>query len=353
MSGTSMDAIDVAICEIKGAGPGARVHLRSFRSFDYSPELASRLRNLESTVRELAEVNILVAEEFALAVAAASEELGLDLVGSHGQTVYHYSSMPGALKATLQVGDGDVIAERLAIPVVSDFRMGDIAAGGEGAPLTPYADFVLFGARPGLAVLNLGGIANLTILDRELSDVTGYDTGPANAPLDWIARAEFGIAFDRDGEIARSGEPRPGLVEELVRADAFVAQTPPKSTGSEVYGALFVERLREHSGASGADLLRLATEFVVASIACQVPPHVQELVLAGGGSANRFLRELLESRLPDRKVAVSDDHGIPFRAREAMAFAILANDTVCGLATSLPAVTGARRTRALGKLSLP
>jgi anhydro-N-acetylmuramic acid kinase len=296
---------------------------------------------------------VLVGEAFAAAISASAGGLELDLIGSHGQTIYHYSRLPGAMRTTLQIGDGDTIAERLGVPVVSDFRSRDIAAGGEGAPLTPYADFVLFGGRSGVAVLNLGGIANITLLGSRLEDVAGFDTGPANAPLDRIARSEFGMRFDREGELARSGVHHPGIARRMVEADLYVQQAPPKSTGTEAYGDGFIGKLRAETGQSGSDLLRLATEFVAESIACQVPPGVEELILAGGGAANTFLHELLEARLTPCRVSVSDAYGVPAQAREAMAFAILANDAVCGLPTSLPRVTGAKHARTLGKFSLP
>ena len=354
ISGTSMDGIDVAICQISGAGPGATVKLERFATVPYEPKLAERLRRApDLSARDVAELNGVVGKAFAFAVTFVRVDLWVELVGSHGQTVYHHSRAPGAEKATLQVGDGDVIAQRLGIPVVSDFRAGDIAAGGEGAPLTPYADFVLFGGKPGRAVLNLGGIGNLTILADRLEDVTGFDTGPANAPLDRISRAEFGESMDRDGEHARAGDYDRKLLDQLLAEDAFLALAAPKSTGTEAYGEAFVAMLRARSGSTGADLLRLAAEYVVESVARQVPPSTGELILAGGGAANRFLHERLDQRLASCVIQMTDDYGVPIRAREALAFAILANDAVCGLPTSLPRVTGASGSRRLGKLSLP
>ncbi|MHB8637031.1 MAG: anhydro-N-acetylmuramic acid kinase [Fimbriimonadaceae bacterium] len=354
ISGTSMDGIDVAVCSIVGAGFEATVGLERFASVPYDTALAARLRAApDFKAQDVAELNILVGEAFATAVKSVGEGLSVELVGSHGQTIYHHSSVPGSLRASLQVGDGDILASRLGIPVVSDFRSGDIAAGGEGAPLTPYADFVLFGSLPGRAVLNLGGIANLTILGDRLADVTGFDTGPANAPLDRIARAEFGIPFDRDGLHARSGSYDANLLNRLLDEDAFVSAIPPKSTGFEAYGDAFVAMLRARCGVGGANLLRLATEYVVESVARQIPMATSELILSGGGAENAFVRERLGSRIAPHSVRLSDEFGVPARAREAMAFAILANDAVCGLPTSLPRVTGAAMARRLGKLSFP
>lgn len=349
-----MDAIDVAICNIRGAGSDAEVELVRFHSLDYPETLARRLRRApDLTARDAAELNMLVGRAFAQAVAEAAEGLTLDLVGSHGQTIYHHSRMPGAERTTLQVGDGDVIADCLRVLVMSDFRMGDVAVGGEGAPLTPYADYVLFGRTAGRAVLNLGGMANLTVLGASLDEVIGFDTGPANAPLDRISTADYGERYDAEGEHARAGSYDEALLKQLIDEDAFVAARPPKSTGFEAYGADFVETLRRRSGSSGADLLRLAVEFVVESVARQVPVRVAELLLAGGGARNRFLRKRFEERLAPCRVRLTDELGVPHQAREAIAFAILANDAMCGLPTSLPSVTGAARRRRLGKLSFP
>ena len=312
ISGTSMDGIDVAICRIAGAGPGALVALEEFSCIPYKAALSERLKAApDLTARDVAELNMLVGEAFAYALTLTGGESQIDLIGSHGQTIYHHSSVPGALKATLQVGDGDMIAERLGIHVVSDFRAADIVAGGQGAPLTPYADFILFGAVPGRAVLNLGGIANLTLLGKHLEDVRGFDCGPANAPLDRIANSEFGVPFDLDGAEARSGNYDPNLLIQLLDEDGFVAAPGPKSTGFEAYGVEFVKKLRARSGAAGSDLLRLATEYVVESIARQIPAETTELILAGGGVANLFLRQRLQERLAPRPIRRTDDLGVP------------------------------------------
>ncbi len=315
----------------------------------FSNAFANRI----SMLQDLAELNVLVGEAFASAVKSVANVPELDLIGSHGQTIYHHSRRAGALKATMQLGDGDVIAEQLNKPVVSDFRARDIAAGGQGAPLTPYADFVLFGGKRGRVVLNLGGIANLTILSEDIQDVRGFDSGPANAPLDRIALAEFGEKFDREGRHARQGTFDSPLLAQLLLEDPFLALNPPKSTGTETYGYRFVAMLREVSGASGNDLLRLATEYVVESIALQAPAGMKDLIIGGGGAKNTFLLERLRECVAPARVRLTDALGVPTQAREAMSFALLANDAISGLPTSIAGVTGASGPRILGKLCLP
>ena len=255
MSGTSADSIDVAVCRMAGQGGEVGVELLHYREHPHDLEVRRRVIGVAGLdVRGVAELHVLVGEAFAAACLATLEEAGLsptdiDLIGSHGQTVYHHSGVAGAIRATLQVGDGDVIAVRTGCYVISDFRARDVAAGGEGAPLSPIADAVLFGrgagGEPGRrrAILNLGGIANLTVLDDDPARVFGFDTGPANAPLDRLARRLSGGALgcDRDGRFARSGRVNEPLLAELLEDDPFLARRPPKSTGFEMYGDAFVD----------------------------------------------------------------------------------------------------------------
>ncbi len=368
MSGTSVDSIDVAICRI---GPGhAPVRLLHFAERPFDRTLKSRLtRVADLTVRDIAELHVLVGEAFAAACLVVLEEAGLDrddvdLVGSHGQTVYHHSSVPGALRATLQLGDGDVIAERLGLPVISDFRAKDIASGGEGAPISPRADLVLYGASTvggRRAILNLGGIANVTVLDSDPARIFGFDTGPANALLDRAAKRITGGQrnCDRDGLIARQGIVNEPLLAKWLAEDEFIQRAPPKSTGFEMYGDDFLKRAEALNGGLDANLIATLTEFTARSIALAferhilVDPPVDEIVVAGGGGANPTLMARIAENLVPRRVRRSEDYGIPSSAREAMAFAILADMALRGEASSLPSVTGARHAAVLGKLSFP
>jgi anhydro-N-acetylmuramic acid kinase len=357
LSGTSADGVSVALVRIRGAGPGAEVRVVRTGARRYPRGLAAALLRapfLEAP--EIARLSLAVADAFAAAVRGSTRGGSrLDLVGSHGQTIFH-----GGASGTLQIGEGDRIAERLRVPVVSDFRQRDVAAGGEGAPLTPYADFVLFGGRAGRAVLNLGGIANLTILGRSLEEVRGFDTGPANMVSDGLVAAAGGKKrFDAGGRLALRGRVLGDLLRWML-AHPFVRRRPPKSTGREEFGEPFLRALLQRAPrARPEDLLATAAEFTAATVALSIkrflPARLRpsEILVAGGGVRNAALLRALRRRLAPASVRSTAVAGIDPLAREAVAFAILANDAVAGLPTSLPAVTGARRAVTLGKLSFP
>jgi anhydro-N-acetylmuramic acid kinase len=372
ISGTSADSIDVAICRIKGSGlpradvSGAAVELLHYGEERYDPEVRRRILDVDRlNVRGIAQLHVKVGDIFARACVAAVLEAGLtsrdiDLIGSHGQTVYHHSSVPGAMRATLQVGDGDVIAEATGTLVVTDFRARDIAAGGEGAPISPLADLILFSSHGTArrAVLNLGGIANITVLDSDPARVFGFDTGPANSLLDRLARrlSRGELDCDRDSQFASAGQINEQLVETLMRTDPYLARKPPKSTGFEMYGEAFIDHVAALHGGVDANLMATLTEFTARTVAgafAQFVPAVDEVITAGGGVCNPVLIKRISELLAPARLLRSDDLGVPSQAREAMAFAILANEAIHGNATSLPAVTGARHGAVLGKLCLP
>ncbi len=373
MSGTSADSIDVAVCRMTGQGAEVGVELLHYREHPHDPEVKRRLIGPDGLdVRGVAELHVLIGEAFAAACRATLEEAGIptadvDVIGSHGQTVYHHSGIAGAIRATLQVGDGDVIAVRTGCPVISDFRARDVAAGGEGAPLSPIADAVLFARRDGegpdrrRAILNLGGIANITLLDDDPARVFGFDTGPANAPLDRLARRLSGgaLACDRDGQFARAGRVDDRLLADLLEHDPFPARRPPKSTGFEMYGDAFVDGAAGRHGGFDAGLMATLTEFVARTVALGIRqcdalgPPVEEIVAAGGGVKNPVLMERIAALVAPVPVRRSDELGVPSDAREAMAFAVLADMTLRGSAACLPPVTGAAAPKLLGKLSFP
>jgi anhydro-N-acetylmuramic acid kinase len=370
LSGTSADAIEAAICRITPADDRFAVELVRHSSHAHDPEVHACIAGAETLgVRRLTEMHCRLGRLFARAAQEAIAASGLkpeqiDLVGSHGQTVYHHSQVAGALRCTLQLGDGDCIAEATGLPVVSDFRARDIAAGGEGAPLTPIADWVLFrptGPHGRRAILNIGGIANLTILDDSPANIRGFDTGPGNALLDRLARRLSGgqLTFDADGRLAAQGTVNPHLLDRLLAEDPFLHRPPPKSTGFEMYGDALLEELIRRHGQADVDLLATLTEFTARTVAGALMDHLSpeqqpgEIVVAGGGALNPDLMRRLASAIAPRVLTRSDELGVPVQAREAMSFAILAHRTVLGLPSSWPALTGARRPVVLGKLSFP
>jgi anhydro-N-acetylmuramic acid kinase len=375
LSGTSADAIDAAVCRITPPDepvPGTlpRVELIAHTSHPHDPDVHGWIAAPESlSARHLAELHVRVGERFGEACLQAIEASGVglervDLVGSHGQTLYHHSHVPGAARCTLQVGDGDAIAELTGLPVVSDFRSRDIAAGGEGAPITPIADLLLFrpfGPHGRRAVLNLGGIANITLLDADPARIMGFDTGPANALLDRLARRLTGgrSSFDHDGRLAASGTVDPTLLERLLADDPFLKRSPPKSTGFEMYGDAMLDTLIARRGGADSDLLATLAEFTAQAIGRALADHVAsdrrpgELVIAGGGALNVDLVRRISAAVAPCVVTRSDALGVPSQAREAMAFAILAYRTALGEPCTWPAMTGVRHPVVLGKLSVP
>jgi anhydro-N-acetylmuramic acid kinase len=373
MSGTSADSIDVAICRMTGQGAEVGVELLHYGEHPHDPDVKRQLLGPDGLdVRGVAELHVLIGEAFAAACRATLEDAAIspadvDVIGSHGQTIYHHSGIAGAIRATLQVGDGDVIAVRMGCHVISDFRARDVAAGGEGAPLSPIADAVLFARRDGegpgrrRAILNLGGIANITLLGDDPARVFGFDTGPANAPLDRLARRLSGgaLACDRDGQFARAGRVDDRLLAELLEHDPFPARRPPKSTGFEMYGDAFVDGAAGRHGGFDADLMATLTEFVARTVAVGIRqcdalgPPVEEIVAAGGGLKNPVLMERIAALVAPVPVRRSDELGVPSDAREAMAFAVLADMTLRGSPAYLPPVTGADAPKLLGKLSFP
>ena len=338
----------------------------------HDPEVKRQvLRAADLDLRAIAELNVLLGEAFAEACLLSLEEASIspaevDLIGSHGQTVYHHSGVAGARRATLQLGDGDIIAVRTGRYVISDFRARDIAAGGEGAPLSPVADTILFAGRKlgkpcRRAILNLGGIANLTVLDDDPTRVFGFDTGPANAPLDRLARHLSGgeLACDQDGRFAGQDKSTSRSSAELLEKDLFLARRPPKSTGFEMYGDAFVAQAAKRHGGYDTDLMATLTEFTARTIAlglrqcAQFGPPIEEVVAAGGGVKNPALMERIAALIAPVPIRRSDELGVPSDAREAMAFAVLADMTLRGMTACLPPVTGATAPKLLGKLSFP
>ncbi|MFN0243867.1 MAG: anhydro-N-acetylmuramic acid kinase [Planctomycetota bacterium] len=369
LSGTSGDGIDVALVRmgLDPARAGEPVILESiaFDTLDFPVELGKRVRSaLDGAPLGLRE-SALLTRDLGWAFGAAARALALregrplDLVGSHGQTVYHHDGRETSGPATLQLGDGDFVAEAARAAVVSDFRSRDIAAGGEGAPISALADDLLFAHAPRpCGILNLGGMGNLTILRDDPATLSSFDTGPANALLDGLARRLYGAPYDKNGARALTGRARPELVDELMRHPFFDLR-PPRSTGRDTFGEAWVdgvvERARTHRGLRQEDLLATANTFVARTVQVAlerfVPDPLAVLCVAGGGIHNRALCAALATETRAELVA-SDDLGVPADAREGLVFAILAARCVLGRPVTRTTATGARAGRMLGKISL-
>lgn len=368
ISGTSADGIDVALCDFNLTdGEYHSYTPLGFHTERYDPELKKMIGAPHSlSVRDVAELDIKIGKSFADALSAVAKRSkvaldSIDLIGSHGQTIYHHSSTPNAQRATLQLGCADTIAVETGIPVVFDFRRKDIIVGGEGAPLTPFSDFYLYRSQTAKrAILNLGGIGNITVLADTVEAVRGFDTGPANAPLDrLVALYTNGKEhYDVDGKIALSGTVSPKLLKELLAADSYVKQAPPKSTGFEMYGDSFVRfAVGLNGGQVNAELIATMTEYVAQTVAISIKQFVSvqltELILAGGGAHNGALRKAIERAVHPIAVKRSDEIGIQGDAREAIGFALFGLFAVLGKTSSIPGVTGAKQGMCLGKIAFP
>jgi anhydro-N-acetylmuramic acid kinase len=363
MSGTSMDAVDAVLAEIDADG---RIRVVAAHTAAMPASLGARLRRLArpragagpdgdpgaDPLDELGELDRLVGELFADAVMSLLEASGVApaavrAVGSHGQTLRHRPR--AAAPFTLQVGDPNVIAARTGITVVADFRRRDMALGGEGAPLAPgFHQAVFSHPEEYRAVLNLGGVANLTLL-RPGAAVTGFDTGPANTLMDAWARRHLDRDFDADGAWAASGRPAAALLDAL-QAHPFLARPPPKSTGPEDFTLDWLElAIRSVGPVAPADVQATLCEFTAVTIAAALGADRPARVIAcGGGIHNRHLLARLAARLPGTRLESSAAHGVDPDQVEAAAFAWLAARHLAGLAGNLPAVTGALAPAVLG-----
>lgn len=366
-SGTSADGVDAALVEIHGAGEATRARLLGFETRPFTPELRGRIhRGEHATCQEVCALNFLLGEEFASAALAVCERASLapsdvDLVGSHGQTMSHQPRSAGHAGATLQIGEAAVIAERLGVPVICDFRVRDVAAGGEGAPLLPLAEYYMF-RQPGKvrAVQNLGGIASVTLVPAARDDVFAFDNGPGNMILDAAAHAAShgALAFDPQGAIARRGRIDQALLAELL-AHPFFALPPPRSTGREAFGAPFLLPLTLRMTHRPDDLQATLTRFVAQAIRKSYAEFLEprwrpdEILVSGGGVHNAVLMQHLGELFAPIPVASTAIACVEPDAKEAIAFAILANETCHGVPGNLPRATGASGPRVLGKLVPP
>ena len=392
ISGTSLDGVDAALVRISGLLNRPRLQLLAFTTVAYPP--AIRLRLLKAaggealTSEEISDLNFLLGDLFAGAALRVCHQgrvapERLSVIGSHGQTIFHRGCPPTrrgrgsqrsasggegtrgrTIASTLQIAEPAIIAAKAGVPVVADFRTADMAAGGEGAPVVPLVDYlVLRHAKLNTIALNIGGIANVTVIPAgaPAEKVSGFDTGPGNMVMDGLVRhfTRDCQRYDRDGRLAAQGQPIEPMLSHLLSLP-FFARHPPKSAGREQFGRAFLEVhfLGRRDGFK--HLLRTANELTVRSIAeaferfvfSQLSVHAgkDRLVISGGGAHNRLLVARLAELLPQLDIRRSDEYGLPADAKEAIAFALLADRTMHGLPGNLPAVTGARRSVVLGKV---
>lgn len=370
MSGTSLDGVDAAVVRLDGSGADITVETLGFASQPYDATLREALRACveaaTSDVRLVSQLHVRLAHHFAdvaeLALNAAGLAMSdLDLVGSHGQTVQHVpDAEPCAgvpTRSTLQLGCPATLATRLQTPVLSDFRAGDMALGGQGAPLAPYIDRALFGSPTETRVLlNLGGIANVTVLPPGQPPTLAFDTGPANMVLDALAARLLGTPYDADGAHAARGTPDEALLARQLE-DPYFHRAPPKSTGREVFDAAYIDRFLAEGPADPADALATAVELTARSVAhalrAFVPETPARVIASGGGVRNPTLMRQLEAALGGIELETTAAYGLDPDAKEAVLFALLAHEWANGVRTGLPAVTGASGAAFQGSLTLP
>jgi anhydro-N-acetylmuramic acid kinase len=390
-SGTSMDGIDAAVFAIgpdraasseggaSGSGgdsylPPLKMEFLHSESVEFAPTFKHQMARLvaegQTDLRQICLLNASLGEIFAQASlqvirSARRKGIEIDLIGSHGQTIWHAPDLSQfwgmSTAGTLQLGDPSVIAARTGVTTIGDFRTADVALGGQGAPLTSFADQVIFGkSRTALGVLNLGGIANITVIDGHGQAVMAFDTGPANVLIDEAMRLLYRREFDENGAVAASGTPNLRILKELL-ALPYLHLAPPKTTGRELFGRSMATDLVEQwqaADVSSADIVATLTAYTAAAIveayerfiAPQVP--FSELVLAGGGAANPTLIGMLTSRWPSPlTIRQHEDFGVPPKFKEALLFALLAYTTNFGIPNNVPACTGASKRICLGKLA--
>jgi anhydro-N-acetylmuramic acid kinase len=367
MSGTSADGIDAVLAEISGKGWRTKARILGFETYPFSSGMKRRILKLVSAdAEEICEMNFLIGELLAEAALKLMQRERIsprkvDFIGSHGQTAYHLSGHPRRRNSTLQIGEGAVLAARTGLVTVCDFRPGDIAVGGTGAPLVPFADFLLFRKKGKTrALLNLGGIANVTILPGTIERVMAFDTGPANMVIDGLVRLQSRgkKKWDEAGDLAGKGRLNERLLGHLMR-HPYLRLPPPKSTGREVFGEEFAKDLwKKARRLSFEDLLATVTFFTAASVYLGFDQfvfpryRVDEIYVSGGGVRNRTLLGFLGKIFAPIPIAPLNALGVDGDAKEALAFALLADATLQGMASNVPSATGAKRPAVLGKIIL-
>ena len=376
MSGTSADGIDAALTRIEGYGTDTRVTLLSFLCKPFEPAVRDEILRLagggEAAAADFCKMNFLLGELYAEAGEELCRQAGItpeeiDLIGNHGQTLWHipqkHRYLGHQFSSTLQLGGDAVLAERFSCPVVGDFRVRDMAAGGLGAPLVPYTEYLLYRSETEcVALQNLGGIGNITVLPAgcSLNDIVAFDTGPGNMLIDSVVSHYTGgrRTYDPDGMMASWGPVNAELLDYLMR-DPYLDVTPPKTTGREYYGPAYMEKLYryiEDHRISKQELLSTVTRYTAETVAFALRHFSREmpakLIVGGGGSRNLTVMRHLRELLPGCRVMTQEELGMNGDAKEAVAFAILANEAVFASCGNVPSATGAAHPVVLGRISL-
>ncbi len=374
MSGTSADGIDAALVRVSNHPGSPPIHLLGYATFPHPGALKEKILQVASNgmvaVDELCGLNVLLAHEFSRAVFSLCEKCKirvkeLDLIGSHGQTIRHLAEpvrfMGSTITSTWQIGDPSVIAKLTGVTTVGDFRLADMALGGQGAPLVPILDYVLFRSQQESCLcLNIGGISNVTYLPKAATPeaVLAFDCGPGNMLMDAAARQFFGQPLDRDGMLAAQGKVDQWLIHRWLQ-EPFYRRQPPKSTGRELFSDQYLNRLKQEAdqrGLSVIDFMATVTALTANAVFDQykafIRPRgeVRRLIVSGGGCRNPQLMQRLKDLFSLQRVQCSDEVGWPSEAKEAVCFAWLANETISGRSGNLPTATGARRATILGKI---
>lgn len=376
MSGTSVDGIDAVLVKIENNGIDTKVKEIGFETYPYDVEVRNKIFNLfdknKASVEDICYMNFLLGELFAKASIDIANKCNfeindIDLIGSHGQTIYH---IPEAIcdfgydiKSTLQIGDGCVIANRTGVTTVSDFRVADMSDGGQGAPLVPYTEFLLFSNNDkNIGLLNLGGIGNITVLKKGTTkdDILAFDTGAGNMVIDFVIDyvTDGKLKYDENGKMASMGLVCEKIVDKLL-LDSYFTKALPKTTGREYFGKefslKFIEECNKYN-LSKEDMVATATAFTSKSVALSIEKYINidldEIIVSGGGSLNKTLLSMLQNYVGHVVVRTQEDIGLNSNSKEAVAFAILGNETISENESNLKNVTGANRYKILGKISI-
>lgn len=372
MSGTSLDGVDTVLCEISGQDESTKVKQLYFKTYDIPESLRTKIRKCCS--RELIPVDLICSLNFELgylfadAVKSLCKDANVKLenlsfIASHGQTIFHIpKAYDDYVPSTLQIGEAAIIANECKTKVISNFRVMDMAVGGEGAPLVPYSETLLYSEEnQAVALQNIGGIGNVTVLPKkgDTKKVIAFDTGPGNMMIDEAVRTFYGKKYDTDGYYARQGNLIPSLAAELKEHPYFNLEIP-KTTGREMFGEHFTKSILEkYHSCEPNDLIHTFTWFTAYSIAYHYKKYLiseyglKKCIIGGGGAYNSYLLELIRNEIPEVTVMTQEEHGFSSEAKEALAFVILGNQTYHRSPSNVPSATGAKKSVILGQITYP